>query len=216
MAAFFLLGLVGSPHCLAMCGPLCFASGTSRLQIVRYQFGRLLAYLGLGSLAGAVGEKALLHNAPLFSWLSVFLFAVALALSLRRFGPALLKRVGPRLSALTVGFRSFAFGLSSALLPCGWLHLVLGAAVLMADPLQGALALVMFWLGSSPLLIWGTQRANRFLRNSRSRWAVAALVLIVTYGTLAAMSRGRWTHADAKSEELFCHGSLTPLNDNKE
>lgn len=204
---FLLLGVVGSPHCLAMCGPICFASGTSRPQIARYQFGRLVAYLGLGLLAGTIGQKALSQDSHILSWMAVATLALGTVFGLRRFGPKILRQAAPQLNAFSIGLRSFAFGLSSALLPCGWLHLILGAAVLLANPFQGAMALLFFWLGSSPLLIWGSQRTHQLMRKQRSRWAMGIAVLIVTYGTIAGLSRGRWTAEAAKSEDLICHGS---------
>ena len=58
----FVLGLVGSLHCLQMCGPIVLAyslpldrarAGRAHLQ---YNAGRILTYVALGAVAGAAGR----------------------------------------------------------------------------------------------------------------------------------------------------------------
>src|SRR5215212_611248 len=72
----FLLGLVGSLHCAAMCGPLVVAVsnaggtrlpfGTSRLV---YNSGRIATYAAIGLLFGAVGKTFALAGVQ--RWLSL-------------------------------------------------------------------------------------------------------------------------------------------------
>src|SRR5215207_7088072 len=63
----FFMGLVGSVHCAAMCGPLALATpmaGTSKssqmLSRFTYNSGRLVVYAFLGLVSGVIGKTVLL------------------------------------------------------------------------------------------------------------------------------------------------------------
>ena len=60
----FILGLLGSFHCVGMCGPIAFMLPVDRTnsfrkitQIFTYHFGRLLAYSIIGLFFGLVGKS---------------------------------------------------------------------------------------------------------------------------------------------------------------
>jgi sulfite exporter TauE/SafE len=55
----FLLGLLGTGHCIGMCGPLIFAfpGRTGRLMPhLAYHLGRIITYTGVGAALGAIGQ----------------------------------------------------------------------------------------------------------------------------------------------------------------
>src|SRR5947209_1839744 len=65
--AAFIMGLAGSVHCAAMCGPLALATpmaGSSKnsqlLSCLVYNSGRLLVYALLGLVFGIIGKSVLL------------------------------------------------------------------------------------------------------------------------------------------------------------
>ena len=60
----FILGLLGSFHCVGMCGPIAFLLPVDRtnsfrkiIQITTYHFGRLLAYSLIGLFFGLIGKS---------------------------------------------------------------------------------------------------------------------------------------------------------------
>ena len=56
--AIFLASLLGSMHCVGMCGPLALwatGGGRSRTSVVAYHLGRLTTYLSAGLAAGVLG-----------------------------------------------------------------------------------------------------------------------------------------------------------------
>ena len=60
----FILGLLGSFHCMGMCGPIAFLLPVDRTnslrkitQITTYHFGRLLAYSLIGLFFGLIGKS---------------------------------------------------------------------------------------------------------------------------------------------------------------
>ena len=53
----FLMGFLGSFHCIGMCGPLVLAlPGHGVLYKVTYNLGRTITYTAMGALIGLVGE----------------------------------------------------------------------------------------------------------------------------------------------------------------
>ena len=63
----FSIGLLGSLHCIGMCGPLALALPVHRLSgwtrvggILAYNLGRTLTYACLGALFGIIGQQFML------------------------------------------------------------------------------------------------------------------------------------------------------------
>jgi sulfite exporter TauE/SafE len=157
-------GLLGSTHCIGMCGGFAVALAASRQHIALYHTGRVLGYAVLGALAGALGYALDLGGAvlgvprlPLFvagTLLVVFGLALAGALPRRWIEPgsggvqrllgALLRRRDRR--------SAFLFGTANALLPCGLLYPLYALAAGTGSPLRGAGLLLCFGAGTVPLL----------------------------------------------------------------
>ena len=166
--AALVAGLITSLHCAGMCGPLACAviplrGDRSDAQIVGsvYQLARLAAYAALGALAGALGQAPMtwlgggaVRYAP---WLLVAFF-VAVALRWDRYLPRvpLLGDVYLRVHgwgrARPPALAAAALGLATPLLPCGPLYLVVAAAMLTGSALRGAEFMLVFGLGTLPLL----------------------------------------------------------------
>ncbi len=174
----FVGGLTGSPHCIGMCGG--FAAAASDAPAA-YHLGRLLTYVTLGALAGAVG-----HVIPGPPWVSAAISLVVLGwfcLRLAGVAPEVHLGSGPvvRWGRRLLGARGqtarFALGAVTALLPCGLVWAALGIAIGSNHPLGGALAMAAFWLGTVPLLAGGAAGFRRFARQGRvARYAAAAVV----------------------------------------
>ena len=164
----FLLGLIGSLHCAAMCGPLVVAVSsaggpalpfaTSRLI---YNSGRVATYCGIGLLFGAVGKTFVL--AGLQRWLSLGAgAAILLGLLLStRFalktpfakGITRLKSFfGSLLRRRTLASR-FLLGALNGLLPCGLVYIAAAAAATTLSPLGGALHMAAFGAGTLPMML---------------------------------------------------------------
>lgn len=169
LAAAATMGLLGSLHCSAMCGPLAAAgtSGSSRARdIAGYLGGRFVAYATVGAVLGQLGQHALcrlpMHTAET---LAVVLTAVPVGLH----GLRLLWRRGPRealiplrkrrengLLQVLAGLmprRGLALGLATALLPCGLLWSAWALAAATARPELGALAMATLAVCSVPGLV---------------------------------------------------------------
>jgi uncharacterized protein len=82
-----LLGLLGSFHCVGMCGPIAFMLPVSRdnklkkiFQIFLYHIGRLLAYSTIGLAFGVVGKSLNLFGFQ--QQLSIFIGALMILIIL--------------------------------------------------------------------------------------------------------------------------------------
>jgi len=188
----FLAGLVTSLHCAGMCGPLaCYiaprpGSPSSFTTVASlYHAGRLLSYTAIGAVAGGLGLVTLgwveIHQHSLsrfLPWLLVVFFLLV-ALRADRFFPKptwlapLLSRAQRRVGALPAPLSGLLIGILTPLLPCGPLYAVFGLALMTQSPLMGAEFLLLFGLGTLPLL-WVVQAAF-------SRWRGAVSPVMISW-----------------------------------
>lgn len=162
----FLASLVGSTHCLAMCGGIALATRSRNSYLVPYHLGRLMGYLTLGALAGLVGEALLKHNELLSQLSAVLLGGTFIYLGLKiwrgdvleaAFPPVLMnfvhRTMGKNLKlAKESSLAGVLVGVFSVFLPCGWLYTFILGALATQSPFLGTLFLLSFWLGTVPIL----------------------------------------------------------------
>ena len=207
--AALVAGIVGSGHCMLMCGGIAGALGyggaacagqTLRFPLL-YNLGRITSYTAAGAAVGGAGGGLLgLLGAP---WLRAFFAALAagvivvagvrLALGARgfgrldRLGAAAWRRIAPATRGLfpvTTPERAFAVGLAWGWLPCGMAYAMLTAAALSGGALSGALVMAMFGLGTLPAMIaLGTGAAG--LLGPRTRRAGGVVLVLLGLGSLA-------------------------------
>lgn len=184
LAAAFLLGFIGSLHCIGMCGPIAVAlpaqQPASRVAYLfgrlSYNLGRILTYTVAGGIFGALGQAISL--AGFQQALSIGLGSLLLLIVIFKMGRPVPKSrnftAPPRLLALwqkaTAAFfrmRSFTglflIGLLNGALPCGLVYAALAGAASTGDAGMGALFGLLFGLGTLPAML-ATALAGRALR----------------------------------------------------
>lgn len=176
LGAALLLGVAGSGHCLTMCGGIAAAFGVSgaggRPIAVPLAAccGRIGAYAGLGAVVGSFGASlgGWLQQ-PLGIWvlralasLTLVLMGLQLAGWLRlldrlaAIGAPIWRRLQPlsrRLLPVDSIPKALAFGAIWGLLPCGLVYGMLTLSVGFASPVQSALFMGAFGLGTLPALL---------------------------------------------------------------
>jgi uncharacterized protein len=195
-ASLFMLGAVGSLHCLGMCGPL---SGFFVLQgskpwkgLVLYHAFRTLAYALLGAglfLAGSPLRVALPWWALAVLVSLPLLFTAAFGeLRLPEWMGRVHSALGRRLAPVPPLARAAGLGLASPVLPCGLLYATAGYSLAASSPVQAAGWMASFALGTVPLLALsqaGLALASRARGGAwtgalqRSMALLAALVILV-------------------------------------
>ncbi len=182
LSAAFVAGLVGSPHCIGMCGGFAVLCGGRVTDTLLWHLGRLTSYATLGALAGAFGSLI-----PGPSWVAAVVsfglmlwFAAALAgfVPEPRLVVAGLKRLGSTVAGNPAPYMRYAFGVVNGFLPCGLVYATLSVPVATGNPAQGALAMVAFGIGTTPVLSAIALGVRRVVaRDIRVRRLVAAAVL---------------------------------------
>lgn len=210
VGAAALAGLVGSPHCVGMCGGFAVAAGNSARTSIAWTAGRLSTYAALGALAGAFG-----HIIPGPLWLGNAVAAALLvwfAIRLAGGAPALpggrltapLTRVAGRLMRRDDLPSRYLFGATNGLLPCGLVYAALAFPVAVASPAWGALSMVAFGLGTAPALSFAAVGLRKLTaRSLTARRVLAAGVLLLGLGSMA-MRAGLEPPA-SPDEEVSCH-----------
>ncbi|MGD8575317.1 MAG: sulfite exporter TauE/SafE family protein, partial [Gammaproteobacteria bacterium] len=192
--AMFLAGLLGSGHCMGMCGGIATALGALPgerpvwLQALLFNGGRVLGYGLLGLAAG--GLSNLLGSGMLpagLAWLRLaaatllvllgaqLLFQRGLLAPLERMGGRLWKHIAPlagRALGHDHGGAALGVGMLWALLPCGLVYTALAASLTTGDPAAGAATMLAFGLGTLPAMLAATAGGNvltRLLRRARIR-----------------------------------------------
>ncbi len=161
-----LMGLVGGPHCVAMCGAACAGIGQAagpnkNSAILTFQVGRIAGYSLLGGLAAAsmqglgwlTVQSAALR--PVWTLFHVAAALLGLVLMVRARQPVWLESAGRKVWAKARGWGGqsggapLVLGVLWALLPCGLLYSALLVAAMAGGPLDGALVMALFALGTS-------------------------------------------------------------------
>jgi len=179
LSAAFLIGLLGSTHCVGMCGGIMGAlsyavpaeqRASKRLFILllSYNLGRIFSYTVAGAIIGAsswflAGQFPLLGTVLRFI-AGLMLIAMGLYLAnwwsvlrhLERAGNIVWKHIQPGLSALmpvTSLWRALLVGSLWGWIPCGLIYSTLSWAATAADWRQSALIMLCFGLGTLPAVL---------------------------------------------------------------
>ena len=177
----FLLGFLGSFHCVGMCGPIAMslpAVGSNKWALIAgkfiYNTGRIITYSLMGLVVGLIGhrfamagfQKYLSVGAGVLILLSVGLFAFGNQHRPNVFNSWLLQYTS-KIKALfrqLFGLRSHAtllgIGMVNGLLPCGFVYLALAGALadggglqLFGVNLSGMVYMLCFGLGTLPAML---------------------------------------------------------------
>ena len=210
--AAILVGLLGSSHCLGMCGGIVNAlnlgagtnfgnhgRGSSTHQLA-YNAGRILSYVLVGLLAGIIGSTVLGAGvATEIGQLIAAAFMIALGLYranwwrglvvFEKLGAHLWRQIEPlgkRLYPTNHIWKSFLLGMIWGWLPCGLVYAVAAWSLTTADPGQAALVMLGFGIGTLPAML----SAGKLLTLIRHRVQTPALrrlagVSVILFGLYA-------------------------------
>ncbi len=168
----FSIGVLGSLHCVGMCGPLALAlpyQTTNRWSLIQHAFtynlGRVSTYALIGLLPGLMGQG--LSMAGFQKSTAVVLGIVFVVMAIFSYSISASSFDIPFLSKITnwaqlkmgsllkdqgnPGF--YAIGLVNGLLPCGLVYMALAGALTQTTARAGAGYMVLFGLGTMPLML---------------------------------------------------------------
>jgi hypothetical protein len=197
------IGIIGSMHCVGMCGPIALALPLGKRTAIQrtmglflYNLGRLITYAFIGTLFGVLGKS--FYIAGIQRQISVFLgVLILLGLVL----PQLLSKTSKlttwwyklfgglyqEMSMLIKNgsFSSlFIIGLINGFLPCGLVYVAVAGALAQSEIYNGTLFMVMFGLGTVPVMFGIGWASNYISLNFRNTIKKISPYLIGFFGIL--------------------------------
>ena len=231
-----MIGLLGSTHCIGMCGGIVGAltmgvSDSSRRSwlkllpyLASYNLGRLFSYtlagLLVGLLTGAVGDFFQMGHFPVGGIIGG-LFMVALGIyiagwfqtmaPLERLGGHFwhkIEPVGRRFMPVKSPLQALALGVVWGWLPCGLVYSTLAWAATSADALQSAYLMLAFGVGTLPMLIVMGGFAEKLSHFTRSKITrYAAGILLIAFGAIILSKALGGGHQHAMKHEMHHESS---------
>ncbi|GAB4347271.1 MAG: sulfite exporter TauE/SafE family protein [Desulfobulbaceae bacterium] len=215
----FTTALLGSGHCIGMCGPIVAALSLTdparprgMLFHLFYNAGRLTTYVFIGMLAGWIGS--LLNRSDSFTLvtqtllIAADLFVILIGLRTGGIFPRLLRipvefpaanRIVTdfiaRLNRMPAAAAAFPTGLLMGFLPCGFLYAIALAAAGRGSLLEGGLIMLFFGLGTLPALFFfgsAVQWLSGSLRGELLRWAGLLVVGVGGYNLVNHLPATGW------------------------
>lgn len=212
----FVIGLITSVHCIAMCGGInlsqCIPKSENDVQkglnaivpALFYNLGRVISYTAIGFVLGFIGWVSKGGASVGISLIIQGVFKIAAGVLmiimgvnmlgiipfLRRLNPKipkfLAKKIGKKKSSAT---NPFIVGILNGIMPCGPLQSMWIVALATGNPFSGALSMLMFALGTVPLMLGlGSVVAKLGQKFTKTIMTVGS-TLVVVLG-LAMLSQG--------------------------
>jgi sulfite exporter TauE/SafE len=167
----FMIGVVGSFHCVGMCGPLALALPLNNNSFASkffgafiYNAGRVTTYSIFGLIFGLIGQTAAVFHFQ--QWLSIgtgatiLLFIVMpekykIQSTASNYTTCFFTRIRLQLGQLFKQKNNsslFVIGLLNGLLPCGLVYMAVAGAIAAGDVFKSALFMAAFGLGTLPIM----------------------------------------------------------------
>jgi sulfite exporter TauE/SafE len=163
-------GLLGSFHCVGMCGPIAFMLPINRknktkgfFQVLSYHLGRLVTYSLIGLLFGFLGK-----GFYFFGFQQQLSILVGISMILFIIFPKFFKSVNFSIKINKIIFKVknalgkelkkkgndtfFTIGFLNGFLPCGLVYMAVFGALATTNVFNGSLYMLLFGLGTIPLM----------------------------------------------------------------
>ena len=194
-----IFGLIGSFHCIGMCGPIAFMLPVDRtnkvkqfFQILSYHLGRLFTYSLIGLLFGLLGKGFYFFGfqqqlSIIVGVLMILVILLPKTFQKYNFSKQLNKFVMKVKSALGKELKKkgndtfFTIGFLNGFLPCGLVYMAVFGALTTTNALSGSLYMFIFGLGTIPLMtiiVYVGNFANGLLRK-RIQQAIPYVVVFI-------------------------------------
>ncbi|MDO9512606.1 MAG: sulfite exporter TauE/SafE family protein [Bacteroidales bacterium] len=194
-----MMGLIGSFHCAGMCGPIAIALPYGKKVIIRgllYNIGRTFTYVLLGVIFGILGKGLDLGGFQQYTSIIAGVLMILIAIipllagkqySVERLGGKISLLFGKIYSRLVTNVKSISFlwiGLLNGLLPCGLVYAALAGAISSADAAGGALFMLVFGLGTIPMMLLLGMVSGVISSRLRNRMNKIIPIFVVIIGML--------------------------------
>lgn len=192
----FVIGLFTSLHCVGMCGGIMLSQSIatqtkgkfgSFLPSLSYNTGRVAGYTALGGVVGALGA-VLSVSIGFMAGVAIFagIFMVLMGLNMAGFTifRKYLKIPFHKFSLTPRAKTPFIVGLLNGLMPCGPLQTMQLYALGTGSALLGASSMLVFSLGTVPLMLSFGTVTGSFSKDSTQRILKFSGVLVIVLGMI--------------------------------
>lgn len=197
------IGLIGSFHCIGMCGPIALAMPVTEntrwgkiKSGIAYNGGRVFTYAVLGLVFGMLGKGLVLagwQQAMTIAVGAIMILSVVLPLTLgKRLNPNgfIMRRIGflKQRMAKLLNRKSLSgilmLGILNGFLPCGLVYIAVAGAIATGSAFEGAAFLAMFGVGTVPAMFALYYAGHSIPLNIRNKIRKAIPVLVILIGAL--------------------------------
>ncbi|MCL1965136.1 MAG: sulfite exporter TauE/SafE family protein [Firmicutes bacterium] len=227
----FVIGLITSVHCIAMCGGINLSqciprgndAGKSRLSAFApaflYNLGRVISYTAVGFTVGALGS-AIAFSSTMQGVLKLIagVFMIVMGINmlgifpsarlgswLRKLNPSMPKIFAQKINKEKAQSKSpLIVGLLNGLMPCGPLQAMQIYALSTGNAFSGALSMLLFSLGTVPLMFGLGAVSSALGKKFTAKVMTAGAVWVVVLG-LSMMTQG-WRLSEFKSAQPPSNG----------
>jgi sulfite exporter TauE/SafE len=197
------MGLIGSFHCIGMCGPIAIALPlktnnwfTRIFGGVLYNIGRALTYGLMGAFFGLVGKGFKIGG--LQQWVSILMGIIMIVSVLfpvlfknkSRFDGFVnkmvssLKKAFGKMFAIRTYYSLFTIGILNGFLPCGLVYMAIAGAIATAEIFNGSMYMVIFGLGTLPIMLSLSLVSNMISLRFRNKIRRIIPLFIIIIGIL--------------------------------
>lgn len=224
----FIIGLLGSLHCVGMCGPIALALpivGNSKTALIvsrlLYNFGRILTYTFFGFIFGLIGDRIQLFG--LQQIVSIILGSLILLRLIipQKYSFAKLhffqRTVGKLKQEFSKMFGKnsmkslFVIGLLNGFLPCGFVYIGIAGAIATGDAFNGAAFMSFFGLGTLPIMFAASLFSSVLSLKARLNFRKAIPVFSFIIGILFIL-RGLNLGIPYVSPKMTSHQTTTEID----
>lgn len=202
------LGLLGSFHCIGMCGPIALALPIHQyspfkkyLGILLYNLGRIFTYSLLGFLFGLLGQSFFLggFQQVLSISIGVLLLLSVIVTQTNWFNMPRLGFIYSFVNSVKIELGNlfnkkglhflFFIGLLNGLLPCGLVYLGIAGAIASGHYLKGAEFMFYFGIGTIPVM-YAVAFMGQFITVKYRNYIRKAMPVVVSFMALLLIVRG--------------------------
>jgi sulfite exporter TauE/SafE/copper chaperone CopZ len=201
----FLIGVLTSVHCVAMCGGICLSQtmsskNTGSIQSgsfvtlrpsLFYNLGRVISYTVIGGTVGALGSVVSFSGTMKGAvQLLAGIFMIIMGLNMLNIFPWL-RRLNPRIPKLLVkklgplrgrSNSPLYIGLLNGLMPCGPLQAMQLYALSTGSPVKGAISMFLFSIGTVPLMFLFGALGSLLNKKYTKKMMTVSAVLVIFLG----------------------------------
>lgn len=198
-----ILGLLGSFHCIGMCGPIAFLLPVDRsnplrktIQIFLYHFGRILAYSSIGLIFGLIGKSASIFGMQQQLSIVIGILMILFVLLPKKFisnynfSKPMFRVVSKIKTALGKELKKktpdtfLTIGFLNGFLPCGLVYVAIFASVALGNVWESSLYMALFGVGTIPLMTAAIYLGSIITGSVKSKIRRAIPVFVVIFGCL--------------------------------